>query len=119
MASSEEWTIYHNPRCSKSRGSLLYLEERNIRPQVIEYLNAPPDEATLRDLLKKLRLSARELLRTDDAAYAELNLADPSKSDDELICAIAAHPILMQRPVVVRGEMAVIGRPPEAIECLL
>lgn len=108
-------TIYHNPRCSKSRQTLALLTERGIEPQLVEYLKTPPDAATLRDLLGKLGLRPRDLLRKGEAVYRELDLGDASKSDEELIAAMAAHPILIERPIVVNGAKAALGRPPEKV----
>ncbi len=108
-------TIYHNPRCSKSRQTLALLGERGIAPQVVEYLKTPPDEATLRELLAKLGLAPRELLRKGEAVYKELGLADPARSDAEIVAAMAAHPILIERPIVVSGDQAALGRPPEKV----
>jgi arsenate reductase len=107
--------IYHNPRCSKSRATLALLEERGIDVSVIEYLKEPPDEIELRQILDLLRIPARELLRTGEDAYKEMNLADPSLSEDEIIAAILKHPILMERPIVATPKAARIGRPPESV----
>ncbi|MEE3504686.1 arsenate reductase (glutaredoxin) [Pseudomonas sp. 10C3] len=108
-------TLYHNPRCSKSRGALELLEARGLTPTIIRYLETPPDAAQLRDLLGKLGIGARELLRTGEEEYKALNLADASLSDEQLIAAMAAHPKLIERPILVVGDKAVIGRPPESV----
>lgn len=108
-------TLYHNPRCSKSRSALDLLEARGLTPQVVRYLETPPSIATLRDLLGKLGIAPRALLRTGEEEYRSLGLADPSLDDDDLIAAMVAHPRLIERPILVAGERAVIGRPPEAI----
>lgn len=108
-------TIYHNPRCSKSRETLALLQDRGLELQVVNYLETPLDADGLRALLAKLGLGARALLRTGDAAYRELGLDDPACSEDELVQAMADHPALMQRPVVVVGDRARLGRPPEAV----
>jgi arsenate reductase len=108
-------TLYHNPRCTKSRGALELLEARGLAPTVIRYLDTPPDAAQLRELLSKLGIAARQLLRTGEDTYKTLNLADPSLSDEQLIAAMAANPILIERPILVVGDKAVIGRPPENI----
>lgn len=105
--------IYHNPRCSKSREALALLIERGLQPVVIDYLATPPDLAALRALLQQLGVGARELLRSGEADYERLGLADANLSDDALLAAIAQHPRLMQRPIVVNGQRAVIARPPE------
>lgn len=110
---SNDVTIYHNPRCSKSRQTLALLEERGIAPKVIAYLDEPPDAATLQSLLGKLGIGARELVRRKEAPYKELGLADAS--DDELIAAMVAHPVLIERPIVVTPKGAALGRPPENV----
>jgi len=111
-------TIYHNPQCSKSRKTLAMLQERGLAPSVIEYLQTPPDAATLREILNLLGLGPRGLMRTKEAVYGELKLADETLDDDALIAAMIAHPILIERPVVVANGAAVIGRPPENINAL-
>ena len=108
-------TLYHNPRCSKSRGALELLEARGLAPNVVRYLETPLDAAQLQRLLGKLGISARQLLRTGEDEYQSLNLADSSLSEAQLIAAIAAHPKLMERPILEVGEKAVIGRPPENV----
>jgi arsenate reductase len=108
-------TLYHNPRCSKSRGALELLEARGLTPTVVRYLETPPNAAQLRDLLGKLGIGARDLLRTGEDEYKTLNLADASLSDDDVIAAMAAHPKLIERPILVAGNNAMIGRPPEKI----
>jgi len=108
-------TLYHNPRCSKSRGALELLEARGLTPTVVRYLETPPNAAQLRDLLGKLGIGARDLLRTGEDEYKTLNLADASLSDDDVIAAMAAHPKLIERPILVAGDKAMIGRPPEKI----
>lgn len=107
--------IYHNPRCSKSRQTLALIRERDIEPEVIEYLHSPPDPATLKGILKLLKLRPRELLRTKEAAYKEAGLDDSALSDDAVIAAMAANPILIERPIVVNGKKAAVGRPPENV----
>lgn len=111
--------IFHNPRCSKSREALALLQERGHAPQVIDYLQAPPSEGELRTLLQQLGRPARELLRSGEDEYQALGLADASLTDAALLRAIAAHPKLLQRPIVVRGGRAVIARPPELLLQLL
>ncbi|CAI8969919.1 MULTISPECIES: arsenate reductase (glutaredoxin) [Pseudomonas] len=108
-------TLYHNPRCSKSRGALELLEARGLTPTVVRYLETPLDATHLERLLGKLGITARQLLRTGEDEYKDLNLADESLSQAQLIAAIAAHPKLMERPILEAGEKAVIGRPPEKI----
>ena len=108
-------TIYHNPRCGKSRQTLTLLQENGIEPTVVQYLDTPPDAATLKGLLKKLGLRPRELMRRKEAAYKENGLNDASFDDDALIAAMVANPILIERPIVVNGGKAALGRPPEQV----
>lgn len=112
-------TIYHNPRCSKSRQTLALLEENQVTPEVVLYLETPPNADTLKDLLGKLGIGARELLRKGEDAYKENNLKDASLSDEDLINAMVAHPKLIERPIVVKGDKAVLGRPPENVLALI
>ena len=114
-----EYVIYHNPRCSKSRATLELLRAHRIEPRVVEYLKTPPDAKTLRELLQKLGLRPRDILREGEDEFAALGLDDPAKSDDELIAAMVRHPVLLQRPIVVCGDRAVVGRPPESVQTLL
>lgn len=108
-------TLYHNPRCSKSRQTLELLEQNRIAPQIVKYLETPPDAATLRELLGMLGLEPRQLMRQKEAEYAELGLENPALSNDELIQAMVDHPRLMERPIVVKNGKAAIGRPPEQV----
>lgn len=108
-------TLYHNPRCSKSRGALELLEARGLHPTIVRYLDTPPDAAQLREVVKKLGTGARSMLRTGEDDYKTLNLADPSLSDEHLIAAMASHPKLIERPILVAGDKAAIGRPIENI----
>ena len=110
--------IYHNPRCSKSRQSLALLRENGEEPEVIEYLKTSLDEVALRDLFVKLGLEAHEVVRTKEEPYEQLALS-PDSSEEEVIAAIVKYPILMERPIVVKGNSAVIGRPPENVQELL
>lgn len=112
-------TLYHNPRCSKSRGALELLEARGLTPTVVRYLETPLSAAQIKALLGKLGISARQLLRSGEEEYKTLNLADASLSEQQLIDAIAAHPKLMERPILEVGNKAVIGRPPENVLELL
>lgn len=114
----EQVTIYHNPRCSKSRQTLALLEERGVAPTIVEYLSAPLDVPLIRDLLKKLNLNARDLMRTKESAYIENNLSSTELTEEDLIRAMIEHPKTIERPIVVRGDKAVLGRPPENIEYL-
>lgn len=107
--------IYHNPRCSKSRQTLQLLQDRGLAPELVLYLETPPSPAELRELLAKLGLSARELLRTGEEVYKTLGLADKGLADEVLIKAMCEHPKLIQRPIVVKGDKAVLGRPPENV----
>ena len=108
-------TIYHNPRCSKSRQTLVLLEDRGVAPKIIHYLETPPDAVTLKRILGLLGLGARDLMRRQEAVYKELGLADPDLDQDALIRAMVENPILIERPIVVAGERAALGRPPEAV----
>ena len=108
-------TIYHNPRCSKSRQTLALLEERNISPNVILYLETPLDANTIQTLLKQLQLSPRELMRKGEAEYKENNLKDSTLSDTELVSMMVKFPKLIERPIVVSKGKAKIGRPPESV----
>jgi arsenate reductase (glutaredoxin) len=106
-------TIYHNPRCNTSRKTLALLEKKGIKPEVVEYLKTPPNAAELRQLLTKLGLSPRQLLRKKEAKEAGLD--KPNLSDAQLIAGMAKHPITIERPIVVKGNHAALGRPPEAV----
>ena len=108
-------TIYHNPRCSKSRQTLALLQERGIEPEVVEYLRTPPSKTRLKTLVRMLGLKPRELMRHKEAPYQELGLDDDSLKNDALIAAMVENPVLIERPIVVCGERAAIGRPPEAV----
>jgi arsenate reductase (glutaredoxin) len=110
-----EFTIYHNPRCSKSRQTLALLEENEIVAEVVEYLENTPSEAELKSLVKKLGIGARQLLRKGEDAYKQNNLKDESLSDEQLIAAMHKFPKLIERPIVVKGDRAVLGRPPENV----
>jgi arsenate reductase len=112
-------TLYHNPFCSKSRGALETLEARGLTPNIVRYLETPPNARELQVLLGKLGISARALLRTGEEAYKTLNLADPSLTEAQLIDAMVANPKLIERPILIAGERAIIGRPPERILELL
>lgn len=107
--------IYHNPRCSKSRQTLALLEENNVTPEIVEYLKTAPDAQTIAALIKKLGFdSARKLMRTKDDLYKELNLKTQN-DESALINAMAENPKLIERPIVVNGDKAAIGRPPESV----
>ena len=111
--------LYHNTRCSKSRGALELLQARGVTPELVYYLETPPDADELCWLLGLLGLPARDLLRSSEAEFVELGLDDPSLGEDALITAMATHPGLIERPVFVHGGRAVIGRPPERVLELL
>ncbi|MEN2505641.1 arsenate reductase (glutaredoxin) [Stutzerimonas stutzeri] len=110
-----ELTLYHNPRCSKSRGALELLAQRGLTPKVINYLETPPSAEELQRIIARLGIPARQLLRSGEEEYKTLGLADPSLSDRQLIEAMVAHPKLIERPILIAGEAAVIGRPPEKV----
>ena len=112
-------TIYHNPRCSKSRQTLQLLNDNNENAEVVEYLKTPPDAETLKDILAKLGLKPRQLMRTKEDIYKELNLADESLSDDQLIEAMIKNPKLIERPIVVKNGKVAVGRPPENVLSIL
>jgi len=108
-------TLYHNPRCSKSRSALQLLEERGLSPAIVRYLETPLSAADLKALLGKLGISARQLLRTGEDEYKSLGLNDPKLTEEQLIAAMVTQPKLIERPILLAGDKAVIGRPPEAI----
>lgn len=108
-------TIYHNPRCSKSRQTLSLLEDNGIKPDVVLYLDTPPDTKTLKSILKKLGISARDLLRKGEDEYQQLKLHNLQLSEEKLISAMCSHPRLIERPIVINGNRAKIGRPPEQV----
>jgi arsenate reductase len=108
-------TIYHNPRCSKSRQTLALIEERGVAPRVVDYLKTPPSAAELKTILKALGLKPRDLMRKSEPRYAELGLKDLDLDDDALIALMVENPILIERPIVVSGGKAAIGRPPEMV----
>jgi len=108
-------TIYHNPRCSKSRQTLALLTEQGLQPNIVEYLKSPPSTETLTTLLKQLDISPRQLLRKGEAVYKELKLANLELTDQQLIQAMSEHPKLIERPIVIYQGRAKLGRPPEAV----
>ena len=107
--------IYHNPRCSKSRQTLALLEEKGITPEIVEYLTSPPSETELKQVLGYLGVGPRELMRSGEAEYKDNNLSDTSLTDEQLISAMVANPKVIQRPLVINGSKAAIGRPPEQV----
>ena len=110
-----ETVIYHNPRCSKSRQTLDLLRQRGIEPTIIDYLKNPPDARTLGDILGLLNMEPRDLMRKNEPIYRELGLDDPGLDRTALIDAMTAHPILIERPVVLAQGKAALGRPPENV----
>lgn len=108
-------TIYHNPRCSKSRQTLELLRERGIEPEIVEYLKTPPSEDDLETILEQLDMAAEDLVRKNEAEFRELGLDERMLSDGDFIRAMTEHPKLMQRPIVVSDKGARLGRPPESV----
>ena len=112
-------TIYHNPRCSKSRATLALLEQKGVAPEIVEYLQTPPTKDEMNRILDGLGMEPRDLMRKNEEPYAALNLADENTSRDELIDAMLASPILIERPVVVKDGKYALGRPPENVLVIL
>ena len=108
-------TIFHNPRCSKSRQTLRLIQEKNIDINIIEYLKTPPDISQLKQILKKLGYEPRQLMRKSEQIYKDLDLGNENKTTEDLVIAMAQNPILIERPIVLSGEKAAIGRPPESV----
>lgn len=108
-------TIYHNPRCSKSRQTLQLLRDNDVEPEIVEYLKTPLSAEAINTLVNQLGIEVRGLLRTSEADYKENQLSNPDLSDDQLLQAMVDMPKLMQRPIVVNGNKAAIGRPPEQV----
>lgn len=107
--------MFHNPRCSKSRQTLEILTSNGVEPELVEYLNDVPTRETLEQVLDMLKMQPRDLMRKREAAYSENNLADESLSREQLIDAMIANPILIERPIVITNGKAAIGRPPESV----
>ena len=116
---SDDIQIFFNPRCSKCRISLDLIQEHGIQPDVVEYLQQPPDAQTLSEVLDMLGLEPRELMRSGEAIYKDLQLKDKQLNREQLIQIMIENPILIERPIVIRNGKAVIGRPPEKILDLL
>ena len=114
-----EITIWHNPRCSKSRQTLQLIEDRGLEPTIVEYLRTPPSTEELEQVLRMLGLEPRDLMRKKEAAYKEQSLDEPSLSPQELVQAMVDNPVLIERPVVIVGNKAALGRPPENVLDLL
>lgn len=112
-------TIYHNPRCSKSRATLALLRENGVEPEIVRYLETPPDARTLKDLTELLGCSIRDMMRTGEDLYRQLGLKDRALSEQALIDIVAAHPRLLERPIVVKGRRAALGRPPHNVLSIL
>lgn len=110
-----EVTLYHNPECSKSRRALELLRDAGVEPAIVEYLKEPPDAARLVELLRLLDMEARELLRAGEDEYEHLGLALKLQDEAALISAMVEHPVLIERPIAVRGDRARVGRPPERV----
>ena len=108
-------TIYHNPRCTKSRQTLELLRRQGLEPNIIEYLKNPPGKSELTGILTLLGLGPRELMRTKEDAYKANGLDAPDKTDEDLVAAMIEHPVLMERPIVLANGKAAIGRPPENV----
>ena len=111
-------TIYHNPRCSKSRNTLALLEEKGVSPKVVLYLETPPDAALLKTLLRKLGMTAGDLVRRGEEDFKAAGLGRDS-TDEEVLAAMVRYPSLIERPIVVKGGKAVLGRPPENVLALI
>ena len=111
----KHFIIYHNPRCSKSRQTLDLLRQEGIDPQIILYLEVPPSESDLMKVLDCLGMEPRELLRTGEVEYKELNLKDRTLDDSKIIKLMSENPKLIERPIVVSSNQAIIGRPPENV----
>ena len=108
-------TIYHNPRCSKSRQTLQLLRDKGIEPNIVEYLSTPPNPAELSDILDRLGLEPRDLMRKKEAEYAEAGLDNPGLSREELIQRMVDYPKVIERPIVLKDNKAAVGRPPENV----
>ena len=111
--------IYHNPRCSKSRETLALLREHGIEPEIVEYLQTPPNADELKSILRKLGLPAQAIMRVKEPEYLQLGLANARYTEDGLIELLVRHPKLIERPIVVKGDKAAIGRPPEDVLAIL
>jgi arsenate reductase (glutaredoxin) len=110
-------TIYHNPRCSKSRQTLALIKDAGVAPTVVEYLDAPPSQNTIKEIVRMLGVSAKGIVRKKEAKEAGLDI--DSMTEAAVIKAMAAHPIIIERPIVVSGKKAVLGRPPENVLAIL
>ena len=115
IGDSMKVTIYHNPKCSKSRQTLELLQSRGIEPEIIEYLKTPPGKSKLKEILKMLGMEPGELMRRHEDEYKKAKLDNPKLSKDDLIAAMIKYPILIERPIVIANGKAAIGRPPEKV----
>jgi len=115
MRKSAKVTIYHNPRCSKSRQTLQLLEAQGIEPEIIKYLEHPPSKSKLKEILKKLDMQPRDLMRTKEQVYKDTQLDDASLTKEQLIEAMIEQPKLIERPIVLANDKAALGRPPEDV----
>ncbi|MEX0619533.1 MAG: arsenate reductase (glutaredoxin) [Pseudohongiellaceae bacterium] len=111
----EKFVLYHNPRCSKSRAALALLEENDVFPEIVLYLDTPPTVEELKQLLNKLGMSVRDIIRTTESEYEELGLDDETLDEEIVLDILSRHPKLLQRPVLIKGDQAVLGRPPENV----
>lgn len=107
--------IWHNPRCSKSRATLSLIEQHGLDPEIVEYLKTPPSADEIKSVLKKLRMRPRDLMRKGEQVYKDLGLESDKLSDDQLVAAMVENPVLIERPVVIFGARAKLGRPPEDV----
>ena len=114
-----KFTIWHNPRCSKSRTTLKLLEENGVTPNIVLYLDTPPNKDELTDTIKLLGVSPRDIIRKGEAAFSDNGMSDMSMSDDKIVEIMVKNPILIERPIVITSEQAVVGRPPENVLKLL
>ena len=112
------FTIYHNPRCSKSRNTLALLQDNGVEPVIVEYLKTPPNEAELKEILHKLGLKPEQIVRKGEDVYKQ-DYAGKALTDEQWLNALAENPILIERPIVVSGDRAVLGRPPENVLALI
>lgn len=112
-------TIYHNPRCSKSRQTLQLLRDNGIEPRIVEYLKSPPTKTELNSILKMLGMEPRDLMRKQEKEYKQTGLDDPGLNRNDLIQAMLQHPVLIERPIVINKNRAVIGRPPENVLAII
>jgi len=111
--------IYHNPRCRKSRQTLELIQNAGIEPEIVEYLNDPPSVTELGEVLTMLDMEPQQLMRTGELIYKQLELKDQTLTRDEAIKVMVENPKLIERPIVVKGQKAIIGRPPENVNALL